>query len=61
MPTQVDTFPLTRQQLIELWTLITSEPPPVVHDEATMVGLLEDELAKRREATPRPEPRSFEG
>ncbi len=43
-PTQI----ATDQVLVELWTLIFGEPPPLVHDPGLMIDLLEAEWAERR-------------
>jgi hypothetical protein len=40
---------LTRRELIELWTVVFGEPPPVVHDPALMLRLVEARLFSRGE------------
>ncbi len=42
-----DTPALSRRELIELWTVTFGEPPPVVHDPALMIALVEAALAAR--------------
>jgi hypothetical protein len=41
---------LTQRELIELWTVVFGEPPPVVHDPPLMLRLVEAQLLSARQS-----------